>query len=451
MPPMYFEPFRIKSVEPIHWTTREQRIRAIAEAHYNMYLLESRDVLIDMLTDAGTGAMSAHQWAASVEGDESYAGSASFVRFVQAVQRIFGYSHVIATHRGRDAERLLFRALCKPGDVVPNNTHFDTTRANVEATGATAVDLMMPYARDLQARMPFKGDMNVEALAALIASHGRARIPLVMMTITNTSCGGQPVSMENIQAVSALCRSHGIPLYFDACRFAENAWFIKQREQEWTESTPQQIAHALFDLGDGCIMSAQKDGMANIGGFLATRENLLEREEYAKALSAEGYPSYGGLCGRDLDAIAIGLEEALDEDYLRYRIGTTAYLGNRIAQLGVPIIEPPGGHAVYIDARVLLPWIPPSEYPAAALAAELYLQGGVRGAEVGTLLFGADSPVDLVRLAIPRRVYTQSHLDYVVETMENLWARREAIRGMRLTYERGFQRHLTAHLAPIPD
>lgn len=451
MPSMYFEPFRIKSVEPIHWTTHEQRVRAVEAAHYNMFLLESRDVLIDLLTDAGTGAMSAHQWAASAEGDESYAGSASFARFEQAVQQIFGYPHIIPTHRGRDAERLLFRALCKPGDVVPNNMHFDTTRANVESAGAEPVDLMMPYARDHQARMPFKGDMNVEALEALIARHGRARIPLVMLTITNTSCGGQPVSMDNVRAVSAVCRHHGIPLYFDACRFAENAWFIKQREQEWTGTSPREIARTLFALGDGCTMSAQKDGMANIGGFLATTDNLLERKECAAALSSDGYSCYGGLCGRDLDAIAIGLGEVLDEDYLRYRIGTTAYLGNRIAQQGVPIIEPPGGHAVYIDARALLPWIPPEQFPAAALAAELYLQGGVRGAEVGRLMFGAASPVELVRLAIPRRVYTQSHLDYVAETVQNLWERRETIRGMRLTYERGFQRHFTAHLEPIRD
>jgi tryptophanase len=448
---MIIEPFRIKSIEPIRWTTRDERLRALQDAYYNLFLLEARDVLIDLLTDAGTGAMSTRQWAAVVEGDESYAGSASYKRFKTSVQEIFGYPHVIPTQRARDAERILFSVLCKPGDVVPNNTHFDTTRANVEAVGAEAVDLLMPYARDHQVRLPFKGNMNVEALVALLARVGTERIPLVMLTMTNTSCGGQPVSLENVRQVSGICRRHGIPLYFDACRFAENAWFIKEREAGYTAKTPREIAREIFALGDGCTMSAQKDGMANVGGFLCTNDDMLNREDGKRNLPAVVHPIYGGLAGRDLEAIALGLDEALDEDYLRYRIASTSYLGNRIAQQGVPIVEPPGGHAVYIDANAFLPQVPPVQFPGAALAAEIYLEGGIRTAEIGSLTLGASAPVELVRLAIPRRVYTQSHIDYVIDVVMSVWQRRASLRGMRLTSAAHSQRHFTAHLEPLAD
>ena len=352
------EPFRIKSVEPIRWTTRQQRTRLLAAAHFNMFLLHADDVLIDLLTDSGTGAMSTHQWAAIMEGDESYAGSRSFDRFRDSVQSIFGYSHVIPTHQGRAAERILFGVLCKKGDVVPNNTHFDTTRANVEFTGAEAIDLLTEEGRNPGVSAPFKGNMDVEALEALICRVGRERIPLVMLTVTNNSGGGQPVSMENARAVSAVCRRERIPLYFDACRFAENAWFIKLREQGYENKTPKEIAQEMFRLGDGCTMSAKKDGMANIGGFLCTNDDKLAQQEKDLLILTEGYPTYGGLAGRDLEAIAVGVQEALEEDYLRYRIASTAYLGNHIAAEGVPIVQPPGGHAIYLDARAFLPHIP---------------------------------------------------------------------------------------------
>ena len=443
------EPFRIKSVEPIRWTTHDQRAQLLRAAHYNLFLLEADDVLIDLLTDSGTGAMSTHQWAAVMEGDESYAGSRSFTRFKRSVQNITGYTHVIPTHQGRAAERNLFHVMCKPGDVVPNNTHFDTTRANVEAVGAEAVDLLLPEGRQPQTRLPFKGNMDVAALEALIARVGREHVPLVMLTVTNNSGGGQPVSMENARAVSTICHSHGIPLYFDACRFAENAWFIKQREPGYADKTPMQIAQEMFALGDGCTMSAKKDGMANIGGFLCTNDDLLARQEKDLLILTEGYPTYGGLAGRDLEAIAVGLNEALEEDYLRYRIASTAYLGDHISSAGVPIVQPPGGHAVYIDAAAFLPHIPQDQFPGVALAAELYLEGGIRSVEIGSLMFGTAAQMELVRLAIPRRVYTQSHIDYVVEVILKVWARREQIVGLRLSYEAPFLRHFTAHLEPF--
>jgi len=443
------EPFRIKSVEPIRWTTHDQRAQLLRAAHYNLFLLEADDVLIDLLTDSGTGAMSTHQWAAVMEGDESYAGSRSFTRFKRSVQNITGYTHVIPTHQGRAAERILFHVMCKPGDVVPNNTHFDTTRANVEAVGAEAVDLLLPEGRQPQTRLPFKGNMDVAALEALIARVGREHVPLVMLTVTNNSGGGQPVSMENARAVSTICHSHGIPLYFDACRFAENAWFIKQREPGYADKTPMQIAQEMFALGDGCTMSAKKDGMANIGGFLCTNDDLLARQEKDLLILTEGYPTYGGLAGRDLEAIAVGLNEALEEDYLRYRIASTAYLGDHISSAGVPIVQPPGGHAVYIDAAAFLPHIPQDQFPGVALDAELYLEGGIRSVEIGSLMFGTAAQMELVRLAIPRRVYTQSHIDYVVEVILKVWARREQIVGLRLSYEAPFLRHFTAHLEPF--
>ena len=443
------EPFRIKSVEPLRWTTREEREQLLQAAYYNLFLLPADDVLIDLLTDSGTGAMSTHQWAAIMEGDESYAGSRSFDRFRSSIQDIVGYKHVIPTHQGRAAERILFGVTCKKGDIVPNNTHFDTTRANVEFVGAEAMDLVIPEGRQPSLKLPFKGNMDVEALENLIANVGRARIPLVMLTVTNNSGGGQPVSMENVRQVSQVCRKHRLPLYFDACRFAENAYFVKLREAGYESKTPKQIAQEMFHYGDGCTMSAKKDGMANIGGFLCANDDKLAQQEKDLLILTEGYPTYGGLAGRDLEAIAVGIQEALQEDYLRYRIASTAYLGNHIAEQGVPIVQPPGGHAVYLDARAFLPHIPQEQFPGVALAAELYLEGGIRSVEIGTLMFGAAAKMDLVRLAIPRRVYTQSHVDYVVEVILEVWKNRERIQGLKLSHEAPFLRHFTAKLEPM--
>jgi len=443
------EPFRIKSVEPIRWTTRAEREEVLRASYYNLFLLPAGDVLIDLLTDSGTGAMSTGQWAAMIEGDESYAGSKSFDNFRNSIQNIFGYKHVIPTHQGRAAERILFSVMCKKGDVVPNNTHFDTTRANIEFVGAEALDLPIAEGKQPSLVHPFKGNMDVAALEETIQRVGRERIPLVMLTVTNNSGGGQPVSMENVRQVSAICRRHGIPLYFDACRFAENAYFIKLREPGYAAHTPKQIAQEMFSHGDGCTMSAKKDGMANIGGFLCTNNDLLAQQEKNLLILTEGYPTYGGLAGRDLEAVAVGLQEALHEDYLEYRIASTAYLGNHIAEQGVPIMQPPGGHAVYIDARAFLPHIPPEQFPGVALACELYLEGGIRSVEIGTLMFGPAAKMDLVRLAIPRRVYTQSHIDYVVEVILEVFRKRDRIRGLKLSYEAPFLRHFTARLEPV--
>jgi tyrosine phenol-lyase len=443
------EPFRIKSVEPIRWTTRGEREKLLQAAYYNLFLLASDDVLIDLLTDSGTGAMSTRQWAAIMEGDESYAGSKSYDHFRDSIHEIFGYTHVIPTHQGRAAERILFGVMCKKGKVVPNNTHFDTTRANVEFVGAEAVDLVIAEGKQPSLVHPFKGNMDVLALEELIRRVGRDRIPLVMLTITNNSGGGQPVSMQNVRDVSEVCRRHGIPLYFDACRFAENAYFIKLREAGYAGKTPIQIAREMFSYADGCTMSAKKDGMANIGGFLCTNDDVLAQQEKDLLILTEGYPTYGGLAGRDLEAIAVGLQEALQEDYLRYRVASTAYLGNHIAEQGVPIVQPPGGHAVYLDARAFLPHIPPEQFPGVALASELYLEGGIRSVEIGSLMFGTAAKMDLVRLAIPRRVYTQSHVDYAVEVIVEVWKRREMIRGLKLSYEAPFLRHFTARLEPV--
>ena len=449
MPRTIVEPFRIKSVEPIRWTTRPQREQRLQAAFHNLFLLPADDVLIDLLTDSGTGAMSTHQWAAVMEGDESYAGSRSFEQFRGSVQDIFGYRHVIPTHQGRAAERILFSVMCKKGDVVPNNTHFDTTRANVEFVGAEARDLVIPEGRQPSSLHPFKGNMDVAALENLINNVGRERVPLVMLTVTNNSGGGQPVSMENVKAVSEVCRKHRIPLYFDACRFAENSYFIKTREAGYEAKTPKEIAREMFHYGDGCTMSAKKDGMANIGGFLCTNDDLLAQQEKNLLILTEGYPTYGGLAGRDLEAVAVGLQEALQEDYLKYRIASTAYLGNHIAEHGVPIVQPPGGHAIYIDARAFLHHISPDQFPGVALANELYLEGGIRSVEIGTLMFGAAAKMDLVRLAIPRRVYTQSHIDYVVEVILEVWKKRDQIQGLKLSYEAPFLRHFTARLEPL--
>ena len=438
------EPFVIKSVDPIRWTTRAERERLLLAAHYNLFLVPAREVLIDLLTDSGTGAMSTRQWAAMMQGDESYAGSRSFDHFRDSVQDLFGYRHVIPTHQGRAAERILFSVMCKKGQVVPNNTHFDTTHANIEFAGAEAVDLPISEAADPGAWHPFKGNMNVGALDQLLRCLGSGRVPLVMLTLTNNSGGGQPVSMENARAVSAVCKKFGVPLYFDACRFAENAYFIKLREKGYESKSPKEIAQEMFRLGDGCTMSAKKDGLANIGGFLCTNDDTLAQQEKDLLILTEGYPTYGGMAGRDLEAVAVGLQEVVEEDYLRYRIASTAYLGEHIAREGVPIVQPPGGHAIYIDARAFLPHVPPQEFPGVALAAELYLEGGIRSCEIGTLMFGESARMDLVRLAIPRRVYTQSHMDYAVEIILEVWKNRERIHGLRLTHEAPFLRHFTA-------
>jgi tyrosine phenol-lyase len=443
------EPFKIKTVEPIRWTSQNERETLLLRAHHNLFLLPADAILIDLLTDSGTAAMSTRQWAAMMEGDESYAGSHSFEHFRQAVQNIFGFSHVIPTHQGRAAERILFTVMCKKGDIVPNNTHFDTTRANIEFVGAEALDLIIPEGRDPAYLHPFKGNMDIGKLELLIDRVGAARIPLVMLTITNNSGGGQPVSLGNMRAVQAVCRHHSIPLYFDACRFAENAYFIKLREEGYDTKTPREIAREMFSLADGCTMSAKKDGLANIGGFLCTNNDGLAQQEENLLILTEGYPTYGGLAGRDLEAVAVGLEEALEEDYLKYRIVSTAYLGSHIAERGVPIVQPPGGHAIYIDARSFLPHIPPENFPGVALANKLYLVGGIRSVEIGSLMFGQHASMDLVRLAIPRRVYTQSHMDYVIEALLKVWEKRYEIRGLRLTYEAPFLRHFTARLEPL--
>ncbi|HUG39965.1 MAG TPA: tryptophanase [Longimicrobiales bacterium] len=452
------EPFRIKSVEPIRMTTRGERIDRLRGAGHNVFLLHADDVLIDLLTDSGTSAMSAEQWAAVMRGDEAYAGSRSFYRLEARVRELFGFTHVIPTHQGRAAERILFTTVCGPGDVVPNNTHFDTTRANVEARGARAVDLPVPEAGRRQDPLPFKGNMDVGALERLIAEVGAERIPLCMVTVTNNSGGGQPVSLENVRRVSDVCRQHGIPFYIDACRFAENAYLIKRNEPGQAERSVEEIAREMFSFADGCTFSAKKDGLANIGGFLATNDDRLAEQEKDLLILTEGFPTYGGLAGRDLEAIAVGLEEVVHEDYLEYRLASVRYLGEHISREGVPIVQPPGGHAVYIDAAAFLPHVAPLQLPGQALAAELYIEGGIRGVEIGTVMFGRRDPetgeehagpTELVRLAIPRRVYTQSHIDYVVEVILEVFHRRASIGGFRFTHQAPVLRHFTARFEPL--
>jgi tryptophanase len=439
-------------------TSREERLEYLKGAGYNVFKLRSDDVLLDLLTDSGTSAMSAQQWAGVMRGDESYAGSPSFYRFEGAVKEIFGFQQVIPTHQGRAAERILFSTVCKPGHVVPNNTHFDTTRANCEAAGAKAVDLPIPEGLIPANLHPFKGNMDVGRLKALIDEVGVASIPLCMITITNNTGGGQPVSMANIRAVSEVCRAHGIPLYIDACRFAENAYFIKLREEGYREKTIREIVREIFSYADGCTMSAKKDGLANIGGFLATNDAGLAQEERDLLILTEGYPTYGGMAGRDLEAIAVGLEEVLHEDYLEYRLASVRYLGEHISREGVPIVQPPGGHAVYIDAAAFLPHVPQLELPGQSLVAELYVEGGIRGVEVGTVMFGRQDPetgeeetsaMELVRLAMPRRVYTQSHVDFMVEAIVEVYRRREGIGGFRFSYQAPVLRHFTARFEPL--
>src|SRR5258708_1363670 len=443
------EPFRIKSIEAIRRTTREERQKLMEAAGYNLFLVASEAILIDLLTDSGTSAMSTEQWAAMMRGDESYAGSPSFVRFRDSVQNIFGFRHVIPTHQGRAAERILFNVMCKKGDVVTNTTQFDTTRANCEFVGAQALDLPIAEAKEPARVHPFKGNMDTARLAETIEREGAKKIPLVMLTVTNNSGGGQPVSMENVARLAQICKKHGIPLYIDACRFAENAYFIKLREAGYAKKTPREIAREMFSHADGCTMSAKKDGMANIGGFLCTNDDTLAQQEKDLLILTEGFPTYGGLAGRDLEAIAVGLNEALEEEYLEYRIASTAFLGNHIASEGVPIVQPPGGHAIYVDARAFLPHVPPAQFPGVALANELYLEGGIRSVEIGTLMFGEHAKMDLVRLAIPRRAYTQSHIEYVVEGILDVWRQREPIRGYQKIPQAKLLPHLSARLRPV--
>jgi len=449
MSDLVMEPFRIKTVEPIRHTTRAERAEYLERAYYNVFLLPAEAIVIDLLSDSGTGAMSARQWGALMEGDESYAGSRSFARFESTVQDIFGYAHVLPTHQGRAAERLLFSCLCKPGDLVPNNTHFDTTQANVEHTGAEAPNLVIVEGTDPESRHPFKGNMDVDALEQLIDRVGRRNIPLIMLTVTNNAGGGQPVSMENVRSVREISLRHQIPLYFDACRFAENAYFIKHREPGYADKTPRQIAQEMFAMGDGATMSAKKDGIVNIGGFLCTNDEVLAPQVTNLLILTEGYPTYGGLAGRDLEAISVGLNEALEEDYLQHRISATAYLGDQLTARGVPIVQPPGGHAIYLDVGRILSHIPRNEFPGNAFVAQLYLEGGIRALEIGALSYREKAKLELVRLAIPRRVYTHSHLDYVVETIVATVERGDELRGMRLTYQAPFLRHFTARLEPL--
>ncbi len=444
------EPFRIKSVEALKLTTRDERLAALARARHNVFALHADDVLIDLLTDSGTGAMSSAQWGALMQGDESYAGSRSFYRFERVVRDLTGFTHIIPTHQGRAAERILFHTILHEGDIVPNNNHFDTTRANIEVEGADARDLVIAEGRQPSVVHPFKGNMDLDALEALLDRHAD-RIPLVMVTVTNNSGGGQPVSMANLRGVRALCDRYRKPLFLDACRFAENAWFVKQRETAYSGHAPRAIAREMFGLADGCTMSAKKDGLANIGGFLAMNSDAWAEQCRNLLILTEGFPTYGGLAGYDLEAIARGLEEVVEEPYLRYRIRSTEYLAEKVSAAGVPIVQPAGGHAVYIDARALLPHIPPLQYPGIALVNALYTEAGVRGVEIGSVMFGlhpdgAETPaaMELVRLAIPRRVYTQSHIDYVAEAVVYVAGMADRLRGYRITSPRKPLRHFTA-------
>jgi len=456
-PHTLIEPFRVKTVTPIQITSQEQRIAALAAAHYNLFLLRAEHVLIDLLTDSGTGAMSAAQWGGMMQGDESYAGSSSFYKFEQSVQEITGFKHIIPTHQGRAAEHILFSTMCKPGDVIPNNFHFDTTRANIEAIGAEARNLVIEEAYQPDFLHPFKGNMDVDRLQRTIADVGPERIPLVMLTVTNNGVGGQPVSLANIRAVSEICHAHGIPLFLDACRFAENAWLIKQREPGYADHSPLKIAREMFHYVDGCTMSAKKDGLANIGGFLAFNNDEWAERCKLKLILIEGFPTYGGLAGYDMEAIAIGLQEVLQEDYLRYRIQSTAYLGDKLRQAGIPIVLPTGGHAIFIDAGAFLPHLPQNQFPAQALSIALYQAAGIRACELGSVVFGrrlADgteepASLELVRLALPRRVYTQSHLDYTVEALAYLAHVKDKIRGVQITWQAPQLRHFTARFALI--
>ena len=450
------EPFRIKSVEPIRMSSVDERDVHLREAGYNLFNVHASDVLIDLLTDSGTGAMSAEQWAGIQRGDESYAGSPSWFRFLDAVTELWPFRHVIPTHQGRAAEKILFSVIGGPDKVIPSNTHFDTTRANVEFTGALAVDCVIPEGRSPSAIHPFKGNMDTDALDAVIREHGPDRIPVVFMTITNNSGGGQPVSLANLRAVREVCDRYGLPLFLDACRFAENAWFIKQREDGYADASIPDIVREMAALADGMTMSGKKDALANIGGWLAMNSDAWAEQCRTMLILTEGFPTYGGLAGRDLEAMAAGLKEVVQEDYLRYRIRSTAYLGEALLESGVACVQPIGGHAVYLDAAALLPHIPPLEYPGQTLAVALYREGGIRGCEIGTVMFGrhpdgSESPaaMELVRLAIPRRVYTQSHVDYVIEVIRSVAEGASELRGMRIVEQPAALRHFTARFEPL--
>jgi tyrosine phenol-lyase len=446
------EPFRIKMVEPIRMTTRNERENILCKAKFNSFNIPARDVLIDLLTDSGTGSMSSQQWAGMMQGDESYAGAESFFRFRDSVKNLMGFEHILPTHQGRASERILFELVGGPGKIIPNNNHFDTTRANVEHSGAEAVDLVIAEAAIPSNLHPFKGNMDVVRLDALIKEKGAERIPLIMITITNNSGGGQPVSLENIHAVRRICDHYKIPLFLDACRFAENAWFIKQREPGHSGRSVREIVREMFDLADGATISAKKDGLVNIGGVLLLRDEELAQRADALLILTEGFVTYGGLAGRDLESMAQGFKEVVEEDYLAYRIRSTEYLGEKIKAIGYQIIEPPGGHAIYIDAGHCCPHIPPTQFPGQALVCGLYRVGGVRAVEIGSVMFGGDGKapeLELVRLAIPRRVYTQSHIDYVIESCAELFAERQEMLGLRMTNKPPYLRHFTAEFEEI--
>ena len=448
------EPFKIHSVATIAMTTQEQREKLIAEAGNNLFSLHSDDVLIDLLTDSGTGAMSRNQWAAIQRGDESYAGSPSWFKFKDAVQNLFPYTHVIPTHQGRAAEKILFTAIGGPGKVIPSNTHFDTTRANIEYSKAEAVDLVIAEGRDPSSLHPFKGNMDLVALEEFIIKTGVENIPVVMMTITNNSGGGQPVSLENLKAVSEMCKKYNLPFFLDACRFAENAWFIREREAGQSDRNVVDIIREIASLADGMTMSAKKDPLGNIGGWLALNDDALAEKCRNLLILTEGFPTYGGLAGRDLEALAVGLTEIVSHDYLKYRITSTAYLGNALAELGIPVMLPIGGHAVYLDAKAFLPHIPALQYPGQSLAVELYKVGGIRGCEIGSVMFGRKpdgsevaASMELVRLAIPRRTYTQSHIDYVIEVCAEVHKNASKLRGLKIVKEPASLRHFTSEFA----
>ena len=456
-PHTIIEPFKIKSVEPIRFTTKEEREKILKGAGFNPFLIHADDVLIDLLTDSGTSAMSSRQWAGIMDGDESYAGSKSFYRFEEAVNKITHMKNIIPTHQGRAAEKILFSIVGGPGKYIPNNTHFDTTRANIEFTGAEAVDLLNEKGKHPEIRDDFKGNMDVKKLETFIKEKGVENIPLCMLTITNNSGGGQPVSMQNIKDVKEVCRKYNIPLFIDACRFAENAYFIKKREKGYADKPLLEIAQEIFSYADGATMSAKKDGLANIGGFLAMNDPDLAMQCRNLLIVTEGFPTYGGLAGRDLEAIAQGLEEVLDEHYLQYRIRSVEYLGEKLVADGVPIIEPPGGHAIYIDAKRFLPGIPPEQFPGQSIVCSLYIEGGIRAVEIGSVMFGKydkngkliPPPMELVRLAIPRRVYTQSHIDFVLEIILEVFKNRSSLKGYKITYQAPMLRHFTAMFEEI--
>jgi len=451
------EPFRIKMTEPVKLMTREQRVDALETAHYNVFLLDAEDCTFDFLTDSGTGAMSSEQWAAMMRGDEAYAGSRSWKRFEATVSGITGMKHIFPTHQGRAAESLLAQTRLQKGDVVPNNSHFDTTRANVEYVGARAVDLLTQAGLNPALDVPFKGNMDLEKLEQCIAEHGRENIPFGMITVTNNTGGGQPVSMENIRAVNAILDNHGIPFIIDACRFAENAYFIHENEPGYADKSLLEIAQEMFSYADAATMSCKKDGLSNIGGFFVCNNDQWAEDFRNLLILKEGFPTYGGLAGRDLEAISVGLMEALEYDYQVYRHATIKYMGDSLSDLGIPIVKPVGGHAVFIDAKALLPHIPPLKFPGIGLVNAMYIEGGIRAGELGTLMFGSfdeqgnqlPAPLELVRLAFPRRVYTQSHFDYVIEVLAEIWSNREQIGGHRLSYQAKFLRHFTARFEPI--